>query len=649
MALKKGVSFPIVNDQSPVKNECFSADSLTTNIDLSEDPYDINDNLSFSVIHNHGNISISYDADTFWNFRAVNIRNIIYVSFVVRNTNSHALITINDSSDQVVIEIYAYKNVDGVFLSTTSITDCIQKSYLYQLNTGQITQIQYDRLVQNLEVEMTSESSYNPQPFNDGTISPIYRTKLSGDIFYKTDEGITYPIKDTFVQLCSSNINDEIEVVDVTHSNDLGHYSFTFENRTYQNDSSIVSLFVRIHARTSHSVVRRSYNIGTLNGSYNFIFDSEQFLTSSLVNDSLEYNKRITFEMADSIGQPSYIGRAFQISQALYYGEKYVYEMSGIHPVFLSCIYPNRDENYCFYNSNQIKLVDGAYNYWDVILHEYGHHIQHMFDIIDSPGGTHHMTDNCILTQGGDKEKGIKIAWGESWNTVYAELMQRYYYDDVGAIRWNADSRYTSYNGVDSSIEESYSQRIGEGCELNIIQVLFDMFDEYTSLEPFDRVALGHQGLWNVLMNSSAVTFSEFVSYCYAQLNINTSDFGALLENSGMAVTGIHFETSGINKILRWQEQNYTQSRINDEVNDHLFRSNIFVINFYNLNGIRINSQDIVLSNQSQYTIDSNLLNLLNLEVSHGCYVQIEAYQDYGNIVTGPYLSSRRSLVECNW
>lgn len=49
---------------------------------------------------------------------------------------------------------------------------------------------------------------------------------------------------------------------------------------------------------------------------------------------------------------------------------------------------------------------------WDVLHHEYGHYVMDEFDFEDNPGGQHDPDFPCAAVVRGNKDEGMKLAWG---------------------------------------------------------------------------------------------------------------------------------------------------------------------------------------------------------------------------------------------
>ena len=109
---------------------------------------------------------------------------------------------------------------------------------------------------------------------------------------------------------------------------------------------------------------------------------------------------------------------AFEVYEAINYASRYVGTLAGTLPSRVTVSFPKPLDDGSFYQNNVITLAGTDAHDWDNILHEYGHHLQSVFDIANSDGGQHSLDENLCQSQG--KDRGIRLAWGEGWPTSSA-------------------------------------------------------------------------------------------------------------------------------------------------------------------------------------------------------------------------------------
>lgn len=134
--------------------------------------------------------------------------------------------------------------------------------------------------------------------------------------------------------------------------------------------------------------------------------------------------------------------------------------------------------------------VPHSYSSWDVIGHEYGHYIQHCFDIEANPGGRHGIPSNNIddqyntreddgvtrkYTLAESKDRGLKLAWAEGWATYWSTVAQSTFSSDLKTIWTVGDTSYTSYNGLDYDLDSYVGPSYGDADERAVQRILYKL------------------------------------------------------------------------------------------------------------------------------------------------------------------------------
>ena len=233
-------------------------------------------------------------------------------------------------------------------------------------------------------------------------------------------------------------------------------------------------------------------------------------------------------------------------------------------------------------------------------MHEYGHYVQYRYGITDSPGGYHTGSQNCIdldrWSEGQDpKDYGIRLAWAEAYATVFGVMAQQYFLEILDNINTVGNSDYDSYNNYSYSLENHYSS-FGEGGEISIQEILYDLYDNTN--ESGDTFSWGHEHFWNVLMSSEATTFSDFVNHLYTNNYIDKSEFGILLSREKMAVSNLAVDTiTGDYPILTWSANGGSVRCPNNEFTIEIFKEDGTLI--FSKAGITTNSYAFTKANWS--------------------------------------------------
>lgn len=140
---------------------------------------------------------------------------------------------------------------------------------------------------------------------------------------------------------------------------------------------------------------------------------------------------------------------------------------------------------------------------WDVILHEFGHHVADQLDIERNPGGSH--GDENLSDRYG-KDRGIRLAWGEGWPTYFAvsTLQDRAAALGVPNV---GDTRYqdTEDADIDDDLEATHTK--GEDNEVTVMAILWDLYD--VPDDGRDTVPLGAATIWDTLDAGDPATLSD--------------------------------------------------------------------------------------------------------------------------------------------
>ncbi|MDO9286432.1 MAG: hypothetical protein Q7U26_16170, partial [Aquabacterium sp.] len=193
---------------------------------------------------------------------------------------------------------------------------------------------------------------------------------------------------------------------------------------------------------------------------------------------------------------------------------------------------------------------------WDVLLHEVGHaaSFANGFNGFPMPGGSHSFSG--ILTDA--------LAWSEGYSNFFQSAAQDWenrqpglaqlpdvrigagkasirdeittYRDTIDAdLGWNIEQKGTLTDGGKPVVEAT---RDGERNELSVARMLWDLLDGTGGAEgKADEVTLGHKALFDLLVKSTAKTFSEFIDFLAKEFKDarTRTDFGAIFAEHHVA------------------------------------------------------------------------------------------------------------------
>lgn len=343
-------------------------------------------------------------------------------------------------------------------------------------------------------------------------------TYVNGILKWKDDKDRQHPLQFCKIQLWDKEpLNDKMLLE--TYTDKDGRYSFSFKNSDEASDfeNGGYDIYVRVLPAGSDITVLRG------NGTEYYVDLGyyENIPTGSIESISA------TFEMTDSEDNANMFARALQVSQAAIFASKYYEEMKEYDVEDVTLIYPHNEQSSgSFYrNSNKTIYVTGSapepgmpesYASWNVIMHEYGHHVSNMEGLTDSPGGGHYIEssiaehykkhfegtvnllcgEKCALynnlnyfSEDECKYKGMALAWSEGYATFFGIIAQEYFSTNLAGIDFTNDKSYTSYNGVDYSVENILGGT--EDNESVILGILYDIYDDST--ESYDTLSIDHK------------------------------------------------------------------------------------------------------------------------------------------------------------
>lgn len=413
------------------------------------------------------------------------------------------------SGKAVVAMLYAISNEYGSFISPFSIDDARERYFDYAKKANIITEERYELLKGELgrlniiEEEFIERTLVTTAISTLATSTKSSETVIKGLLQWKDDSAVLHPLRRVMVKIYDKEVFGS-SLIATVYSDNSGNFSYVFDDDDGILETNGADIFIRVYAGTNNAMVQNS------NGS--------DYYYESSVSNNISSGTTITKNMTTTM--TSDLGRAFQISQAVLTARDYAWNMMGEMPSDVKIRYPygsicsyNRGSKYISITGNapNSSTSPNSYAAWDVVMHEYGHHIQHEVGIIDSPGGNHASSANNADDRN-NKDEGIRLAWAESWPTVFGIIAQRYYGGYLSNIATVGDTSYTSYNGLNYDLE-STDIRLGEACERSIMAILWDLFD--SSNDNNDTISLGYINYWDVTTRAGSKTFSDFLNHFY--------------------------------------------------------------------------------------------------------------------------------------
>ena len=664
-------------------NETSSYSGNLINLYVESDRHSIGAKIDLIVLTSLSNeiVDITFSGEGFGltdNFEIVDDEIHFSVSHISANENPQLTFCILLDNDDtltgklfgVVREGQLYVNPYAKFLAERA----------YQHYTGNVEQ-ENELSSLSLTESLNTINAEEAVEVNATTSEP--NTTVTGRILWTDNNGNEQPLR--FCRIKIKRVDSLINTVLYEGYTDKdGRYYAELENNAFDG---LMDLTIKIFASGTDIAVRDSLYV-----LYTDTIDGSVLSSLNNVGTGLYEFSDLTYDMNDPDEEKAFFANALQISQSAICASAYYETMKGSDIVDVDIIYPHLSNSIsCSYltGMNQIYMYRESdpedvslpsYASWDVITHEYGHHVAYHENLMDYTGSSHDGGDmaehykshflndnfdsceiNCVLvsklllpfSEEDCKYEGSALAWGEGFPTFFGELAQQYfvsnYASDSSSIPNVADERYRDYSGINYSIE-IYSGNIpgrGENSEMGVQRILYDLYDnsEINDPEAFDKINLGHQTIWNYIIDSQAKTLYQFIEY------LKNSDYpksqlthlGAILEAHGLATTAPTIASVSLDSPyieFVWVEPN----------EDGYYNARKFQVNFYNkdYNLIGSTAPQIVGTNTlnvGTITVDSQLWQTI-ISYPSNFYVSITMYECNGNInnsVTNEYTTSYES------
>lgn len=604
--------------------DLINCESNTIQMEFDDRPYIISELTDVIIkvdsLSDIGNVNYDYTG-----FKVIQFNRESNDSFRVRlgfskNVDSMKFkLIVKLSNDNVLVaNIYGYQSNDLFFLSRSSTENTDLLYYDYAFRTDIITKEQYEEILfeksclakENLDMSNSNIEDNISNQFS--TMSSTSQASIVSGTWQWVEGGIAHPLKYTIVNVKYSGSNS-LPVTASTSTDENGYFSIEL----------MISNTMDVKVQVFSSGIMTNVRKNSFSYPYSYITSSK----------SLNPGGSISFDfILDNEEDINF--KAFKISQALIMGEKYVESMTGEMAPSINCHYPKDSDDYDSF-LDVINITEPAFNYWDVILHEYGHKVMDYYEIDDYLGGSHVINEDLIKRY--SKVKGIGMAWGEGWPTFFAILVTQYYGSELNNIMHINDDEYNDYY-FDSEGNQHTSRysledgrnAVGEGCEAAVFAVLYDFYDSYSTSEPWDNLSYSHKTMFNAVINSKATTFSGFLNYFVNNYySANDGKIGNILSHYGMSSTNLRISSGTLSyttpPTFSWEAGGPASCNYNS-----------FEIAFYN------SKKAIILTTEKQ----SNTTLKLTLEQwnkiwdsdTTSVFVMVIAYQT-STPSTGPYYS----------
>lgn len=301
-----------------------------------------------------------------------------------------------------------------------------------------------------------------------------------------------------------------------------------------------------------------------------------------------------------TVDNTTYSGSALGVLQAVKFMHDY-YVGKGLAFPYLTINYDATTTNGSFYNETTSTLTLHPRNWssWDVIMHEVGHHVAFHNNLDGNFGGPHNYgSENIVIA---NPAPGARLAWGEGVATFLNQLAVKdgnlaaaipglpakdY---DTNYDEFNTPLNASTQNDTDNvifqiSIENrtpitgAAGQNLGEGDELSVMRVLWDVYD--TEADTYqtgfkDAIKFGaaetlalmagadiFEDFWDNLANASIADKSKVGLGAGAHEREVLGRLGETLQEYNISSAPIHETQKGSRPTLEFLEQNNDRSSV---------------------------------------------------------------------------------------
>lgn len=265
--------------------------------------------------------------------------------------------------------VYSYCKDDMLFLSDGSYGEAKEKYYLFANENRILTENEIDADRNNaISEETIIKKSNTKNVFTKSSTVPIHTQLLWSD-----DNANEHPIAYT-----------KFDVIDRGGSSTVTNTYYTDANGYFPSGITVASpanVDIKIYAAGCDTSVHKKTFLG---------INSQWYYLRSNFDPNV-------ISMTFPVTMTTDFGRVQQISQALIYADRYVTTMKGSSIASVKAVYPDNSSHYNSLTEKIHLLGEGSdldYADWDVIMHEYGHHVAHKLGIDDSLGGEHSSAEN---------------------------------------------------------------------------------------------------------------------------------------------------------------------------------------------------------------------------------------------------------------
>lgn len=604
--------------------------------------------------------------------------------YPVNNQSEIKICSTADNGMEQEEYIFTYVKDDIIFSSPYSIEDARFNSVIYDYKQGLISKKEYEEaysiysrrdIVEDISVVKYAEKQKTSTIGGESRATTDTTTYVQGTIKWNaSSSNIERPLQFMRIDLYDYDAISDNEWIASTYTDINGYYSFSFSNDESIWDLDGSDIFIKVYPDGG------TFEIGS-----NWNTTQNYYVYTSSIYRGVETGDTITIDANIAYNPNNMTNCAFSIAQGLIVSEKHYLASTNNRPTtMLKVWFPvvpagvtqflewvNAQFNHAidkvlvaadelaFCYRYLMGLGRGNFDEWDVVMHEYGHFVEHNMqtygiNLIEHClyNPRHHWGDDAISAHDNNKRYGTELAWSEAWATVFSIISQHYYIENYDSSILNiygaGDNNYTGWDleNMDLNLYQNNVMIGGEADEYALIHLIWDIYDNSGTNETFDVMSSTIQIWWTLTTQPMAYTLSDVVQTIDETYFVYRDSLGKLLEYYKVAPQNLIVNFISVNNNILTSSSSIWIGW--DAGGNHTSKNSSYEVRVCNSSGTIlwqsgiIDFEFLIIAGQGLKEI-RNLLSRQNTTL----YLCVVGFNN-GSTSTGPYMTGLRSFSLIN-